>query len=390
MPAQDIATSLAHVNRPLLERVVRGIVGDFGAELANVTVTELDAGAGNPTTDGVWRIAGNAATAAGKRPWSVVLKVAVLPDDVATDHADNQHFNYWCREVDILNSPLLSDLPAAMKIPTFYGADFIEQRRAWIWLEDLGSDESAWTVAAYEFVARQLAVMQRPYLSETPLPSYAWLNADVPRRWWELLEPYRRAVLDRALAGYEPLRWFNPESTDTDLVLLMELNINPEPLLLAIDRLPVTFCHSDPNPNNIRLQADATGDPTLVLFDWQLAGLGGVGTDLSQLLCNVPAVLGGLERVEVERRVVDAYFDELTKAGADVTRDQVEFGYSASAILRRWTFNVAIFGSELEQTIETAGEATVAEQADGLIGSVRASSLPRLASRAMELASQLR
>jgi thiamine kinase-like enzyme len=155
--------------------------------------------------------------------------------------------------------------------------------------------------------------------------------------------------------------------------------------LAALDLLPLVLCHNDANIDNLLIRPLDDSVAALIVFDVQWVGFSGVGTELGQLLCNVPTMTEGITRHRVETRVIDAYLAELNADGADITRDQVEFGYSASACLRQFHFGVALAAEGLDAALDAGDDRRVREIAEAFVAGVLNGPLPRLAARAIEL-----
>ena len=382
----DIDRRLHGDERTVLVDVVGRVLGDPDVVVESCVVTPLAQGAGNPASGGIWRVSGSALSHGVSLPWSVVLKAVLCPTNVDSDHRAYSHINYWLREIDVLKSDVLSEMPTGMSTPHFFGSNLFADETAWLWLEDLGNlDRRHWSVASYIHAASRLARMQSPYLWGTPLPSEPWLNTKVQRKWVELVRPLTDVVLIPASEGYEPLWILDPNRTPNDMRTLVDFAYDIEPLLRRAESLPQTLCHNDPNIDNIALRATSDGGIDAVFFDWQWIGREGVGTDLGQLLCDLPATLDGLDRPTIEDQVLDAYRSELVSSGVAISRDEVEFGYCSSAISRHWIFSVALLGNDLGPVMADGNAAAVAARLDEFLAKTRAGRLPRLAHRAAEL-----
>lgn len=97
----------------------------------------------------------------------------------------------------------------------------------------------------------------------------------------------------------------------------------------------------------------------------------------------------GQTREQIEARIIDTYVDELNADGAVVTHDQVEYGYSASAVIRQFHFGLALLAGEIEDLLDTEAEAELRAKVATFIENNRGGPLPRLAARAYELTSEL-
>src|SRR5262249_9581445 len=96
-----------------LAPIVRRVLDASAAWPVDWSCEPLDVAAINPTTGGLYRVAGTAQTDAGPlRPWRVILKVLSRPDLSGTPLESGyavlpEDWNYWRREVLAFRSGLL-------------------------------------------------------------------------------------------------------------------------------------------------------------------------------------------------------------------------------------------------------------------------------------------
>src|SRR3712207_5004483 len=99
----------------------------------------------NPSSGGVYRLRGTAATTDGAAslPWSAVLKVLRSPAGVVTPDGtiipreaaeDGSLFLYWKREVLAYQEGLLADLPPGLSAPRCLGIVDQPEEHVWLWL----------------------------------------------------------------------------------------------------------------------------------------------------------------------------------------------------------------------------------------------------------------
>ena len=350
-------------------------------------VTKLKDGAGNPTSAGLWRISGTARANAVVQPWSVVMKKFVNPEGTFGDHNDQTHVNYWRRELDVFESDIYGDLPDGTALPAYFGSLDEGPDSVSILIEDLGDlDRSTWTLDTYVTAARALALIERRYLTHVPLPRASWINSDIPRKWGAVMQRYVDVWRLPAVAGYEPLEQLLDTPANRVTRPWIRALYEPEPLFAALDRLPHVFGHNDPNIDNLAVRLGPGGAPEVVLFDLQWSGITNVGSELSQLLCQVPATFEGRSRAEVDELVLAAYYHELVATNADVTFAQAEFGYAASATLRELPFSFGMLGLALEPLLEARDDDAVRAAVSAHLWAIEGGALPRLVNRAYELA----
>ena len=381
---RELSTTRPHV----LRDAVRVLLADPAAEVIDFQLQSLPAGAGNPTSAGLWRAKGFARSRGDVVEWSLVVKAVTLPTDTVFDHDDPNFLNYWRREIDVFGSSVLHELPAGLEAPAFYGDVELDlaDKHALLLMEDLGAvNRDQWNVDAYVFAGQRLAAWERPFLS-AERPVEPWLKGDVSRQWAHLAEGYFERYMALARSGDRALASLSLKSCEPVMRPLVRLIDDPESLLEPLDRLPQVMCHNDANIDNLVIRNGTEDTPVLVMFDVQWVGTSGVGTELGQLLTQVPTTMEGRSRAQVEERVIDAYLDELNAAGPMVTREQVEFGFSASAALREFHFSVALLGEDMDAAIDGGDADVVRETAEAFVAGIKNGPLPRLAARAYALA----
>jgi hypothetical protein len=388
----DVDYQLATTQPHALRDAVRALLADPFAQVIDFRTTPLAEGAGNPTSAGLWRASGFAHSGTDIIEWSLVVKALTLPPDTRLDHDDARFLNYWRREIEAFRSPLLRNLPPGMQTPAYYGDVDLDltDKHALLFMEDLGSiDRTSWDVDAYVFAARAFAAWQRPFVSQVPLPDEWWLSDDVARRWVGITESYFNSLVARAGSGFPPLAALNLRTCDPAMRPLLRTIYEPESLLVPLDQLPHVLCHNDANIDNLVIRQTPSGQE-LVMFDIQWTGAAGVGTELGQILCHVPMKAEGQTREQIEARVIDEYVKELNVDGIVVTREQVEFGYNASAALRQFHFALALLAEDLADLLDSESDTEIRAKVATFVDNNRGGPLPRLAARAYELTSALK
>jgi hypothetical protein len=111
-----------------------------------------------------------------------------------------------------------------------------------------------------------------------------------------------------------------------------------ETLLLALDRLPQTFCHLDAFPRNLLVDDEAQ---EVVALDWSYAGIGAVGAELAPMVAaSVCFFDAGPEQMQrIDDVVSVGYLEGLQTAWWDGNSDVVRLGYMAAASLRYGLFS---------------------------------------------------
>jgi hypothetical protein len=100
----------------------------------------------------------------------------------------------------------------------------------------------------------------------------------------------------------------------------------------ALNSTPQTLCHRDVFPRNAFVRPTPSGEQT-VLVDWAFVGPGPVGAELTPL---VEASMTWFEcgPEQAETTCLEGYLEGLQTAGWAGSREDVEFGYLASLVLR--------------------------------------------------------
>ena len=382
----DVSTQhigpLQHVNPVLLTTMVRRVVGSDTLTIDDWNVQSLTAGAPliNPGNGGIFRLAGTATDRSTTIPWSLVVKVLKNPAGIFLPNGfvisaemveDPANFSYWKREIDVLEAGVLDDLPANLHVPRYFGRSEQPGQGVWLWMEEIvDTSERQWPLERFGVVARQLGQFNGAYLTERALPSGAWVTNGWLRSWVTTgMATLADSLCEPAAWSHPHLRAAFPQPVREQLV---ELWHDHEALLDALDRLPRTFCHLDMHRANLLVQRRFDGQEQTIVIDWSLAGVAGVGEELTGLIV-ASVLLGHVARAEVvrlEQVAYDQYLAGLSDAGWHGDPRLVRFGYTASAALR-FSFLVAAAivqaagdrGHEVGTAQEDASAAIQAEQA---------------------------
>ena len=307
------------VDDNVLRRVVPGLVDDPAAQLIDARAERIVGGDGQGL--GVYRVRGTARLGDEARCWSAIVKVLPSAGDQPGDH--------WCyaeREVRAYRSGLIANLAGGLESPKCLAAQTDQAGRHHLWLEDLGSQDAAWTIERHACAARCLGRFNAAYLAEATIPDLPWLS----RRWlrgWLAESAHAVETLPR-YRDHPLVRRVYPPQVMADIV---EVWRHRERLLDALDRLPRTLCHNDAFRRNLAWRADE-----LLGLDWAFIGPGPIGAELSPLVSATVAFaeVRPEDRSELEEAVVSAYLTGLHDAGWRGSTDQVWLGYAATSLLR--------------------------------------------------------
>jgi Phosphotransferase enzyme family len=342
MPDAAVAPALTnqHLTAP-----VRLAIADPGAELGAWTMQSLAGGRG--LAGSVYRVTGDAQIGHNVVPWSLILKIIMNPH-----REQEQGVNYWKREFLAYQTLLLFDLPRGIAAPRCFGAVEHPEEATWLWLEDVEDiSASAWSVADYARTARHLGQFNGAYLVERELPLQMWLNRRLLRNW---LAQYAKYVeqFPAALGDSAVQQFCSRLAAERLLRLWHDRGV----LLDALEQLPQCFCHHDAFRRNLLTPA---ADRT-VAIDWEFAGIGAVGEELSPLIGGSLAMFSaeaGTAR-QLDEAAFAEYMDGLHDAQWQGNPATVRFAFTASAALRFglvWALWLAVKLSEGEdgrQTVE--------------------------------------
>ena len=304
----------------------------WGGDLT-LEVTPLTHNRANGVTQSVDRVQ------AGDR--SAVVKVLGrrtegVPDQW-TPSDEPSHFNYWRREALVYGAELPDAYAGSGVVaPRLLARRERDDGTVALWLEDLGSDDRAWTVDDVADAARRLGVAQGRVAVEGG-PDQPWLSQGFLRRY-ATSKPVDYRLL------YDGDRWAHPlvarHAPDGLRSGTRRLHEEADWFFALSERLPRTFCHLDFWPNNLVRSSDGE----LVLVDWSFAGNGALGEDVSNLIVDTvfDHFLGADDLAELDRRVVTAYLDGLGDAGWSGNEQLVRLGVWSAAVKYQWLMPVQL------------------------------------------------
>lgn len=319
----------SEVDRATLTTVVRVATGQPHLDLGPWQTTLLS----SQGRRSVWRFTGVGRDGAAEQPWSLILKEVRAPERADAHDTDVRDWAYWPRESLLYEAGIPQALAGPLRAPRCFGTMRPATNLRWIWLEELQDRYGGtWPLERYALAAHHLGACNAAYLVGRPLPTAPWLTADGLRS--------RSAS---AIAGLDRLRtpalWEHPllrQSFPRPVLGDLErLSAERERLLAAAARLPQTFCHLDAWHGNMAALVDASGDDVTVLFDWELAGYGALGVEISNLvwssLLEFKLASSDVERLEAQ--VVAGYMQGLASAGWKADPRQVRCAYLISSVL---------------------------------------------------------
>jgi hypothetical protein len=178
-----------------LTTVMRRSLGRGSVTISRWGMTPITYDATNPSSRGVYRVAGTGDDDGRRVSWSLVLKVVRSPEEVEArpgywprvflpEEGLDPPPMFWEREPFAYQSGLLDDLPAGLCAPKCFGVVRSVSSTYWLWLEDLkDAFEGHWTLNRYMDTARSLGRFNGAYLAGCALPAHPWLRYGWMRAW---------------------------------------------------------------------------------------------------------------------------------------------------------------------------------------------------------------
>ncbi len=274
----------------LLMPVLGRLFDDASTTATSFELVALKPGLGNPTSRGVYRVQGTAATASGEQPFSLVVK-HLADGRPFMDATDPTSWNYWRREIDLFESPIARRIPDGLGFPKYLGQSSLADGTALFWNADLGDlTKSKWTWEHCLTAARLAAELNSINIED--VASEPWLCSTMLAGWIEFRGDYFVPVAPAVVACAK-------SQPDTAAAYEVWGSYLDKHQLLAdiVVGARSTFVHGDYNLNN--LVPTANPDQPIIALDWQLAGVSGIGVDLASIL-NTTNELGVAE-VTLER-----------------------------------------------------------------------------------------
>lgn len=314
------------LTKELLSPAVQQSLEDDQILIKEFQVKALKPGAGNPTSLGVYRVFGTAATSNGDQSFSVVVKHLAngLP---MLDASEENYWNYWLREPRFFESPLVSLIPKSIGYPKYLGQSRLPDGTALFWNADLGDLEKAnWTWGDCLAAAKVVAELNSAKTSN--LAEFTWLNQTQVEGWAELHLRWGSFT-----AIYPTLKKLG-ESTDKSKAAMKVIgpyldhrNGKIEGLLKGGRQ---SFVHGDFNLNNLVPARGARQD--FVALDWQLCGVARLGTEVAAIFNT--AIEHGLIAAETSRldELCVAYTESFNELNPNEPVELNEVRVAASAM----------------------------------------------------------
>jgi hypothetical protein len=332
----DVPSAIAAIDAERLERILNA-PGESPMRVTHVTFEEIDFGAVNTTTAGVFRVRGAGVRAGRRARWSAILKVVQAPR--GRSGSDPSHWNYWKREALAYGSGLLASLPKGLSAPRCLAVEEPAPRAAWVWMEDLGSLASTragrpWSIARTRLAARHLGELNGAYLTgRAAIPTEPWIArgflAGAVADWKRHIGSLGRAD---GLWSHPRARSALPRSAREDVLRIYR---ETGPLLEALARLPQTLGHFDANRANL-FSRRREGRVETAAIDWAFLGTGAVGEEIGQLVSAnlIWQYTPAKDALRLLNAALSGYLEGLREAGYQGPESAVRLGCLGAAVLR--------------------------------------------------------
>jgi hypothetical protein len=347
------ALSTSHLLPPL-----RQLFGTEAVDDVEWHVAEINRGAVNPVTMGLYHVYGRVRVGDQTRDFSLILKTIQSPANIGLPHLgggdDQTHWNHWQREPSFYQSDLVGQLPEGIATPRCYGIQQWDGRIIWLWLEAVEYGRADLRqLDDLGFVAHQLGRLNGKFTHPAHLPQTDWLTTDTNLQWLEEIKGPANLLFT---SDGRP-KWEHPVLQS----LFPPTDHNPyHQFWQAIDRftvilqdLPRTWCHGDGNPANFKIRQTGSGSKEMVAMDWAMTGIGVLGQDVAQLIYDSYRFFAAEQWDALIQTLLDRYLDGLREMGWRGEERQVWLGYAITVLVRYGIFLFYFIGLELKDADET-------------------------------------
>jgi thiamine kinase-like enzyme len=276
---------LTKINKDTLHKVLTKMLGEPIVN-ADYQMKKLQGG----TVGDVWLVTGTARALDERAfPYSLVLKIQGKWERFGDVHS-------WRREYDLYSSGLEAYFTESLRWPTCYHTEMnTQENEAQIWMEYIdGTTGLKLSEEMYEDAAYELGKFQGRLFAEKPsvLDQISNLsNLEFIQNYYERYKSWP--------VVYDYIRSDNCEIPMHLRKMLMDIDQKSDGLFEKIKGLPVVLCHRDFWVANIFSE-----DQKIRLIDWDTAGWGYMGEDISSLIADESDLKS---MVSLYKRCVPAY-----------------------------------------------------------------------------------
>ena len=312
---EEILTRLKAIDPLILNEVVRKDQRSPTFAITEWSVGRLsDKGIMNP--DGLWLYRGLGQDQAGRRPWSVVLKILKRQEQEPSP----TNMWHWKREVWLAQSGLTERLPGPVRAPLFYKVDETAEG-AMLWFEYIENHpQTPWRKDDFVFAAHQIGRWNGAVAASGQLIDEPWLTRAQHQLWYPDADP------ERDFQNQQNQNFIQGELRKRYEQLWAGRNLFYE----TLESLPTIFTHFDTQRRNLIIRLGQDSQKELVLLDWAQCGLAPIGTEMyhmvgmSSMFFEWP--LSAVR--ELDTAVFGSYLQGLRVAGCDVDAIQVRLAYT--------------------------------------------------------------
>lgn len=258
----------------LLEPAVRRFFAGDDVKVIGFDIKALKPGAGNPVSLGVYRVSGTAEHQTETKPFSLVVK-HLADGRPFMDASSPTGWNFWRREIEFFESPLVERIPLTLGHPTYLGQSLLADGSALFWNGDLGDLETdEWTWEDCLNAVRIVAELNSAKSDD--LSDYPWLNRSQVEGWAKLHQEWQ--TFD---ANYPMLLEITQSAGDFANAEFVKYLNRPDYIGGILKGGRHSLVHGDFNLNNL---VPTKGAVKLLALDWQLCGEARIGTEIAAVL----------------------------------------------------------------------------------------------------------
>ena len=342
--------------RPIASQVLATEAIPFG----KLSVEKIGHSAGQATV-GIYRVVGQAKTAAGEQSWCAVAKVLGPPAVELPGMTIEAQ-----REVEVYHSGVFAKLRGGIRAARCYGIQ-VRNDLQLMWLEDLSQEpQSSWPPEQFIETAYHLGQFNA-YWPEAELPQWAWLNHKTFGKFF-MRQPFQGA-LERLpeLQSHPLITQVAPPDVAAET---LQFWAESDRLFEKIEQLPKGICHLDCHPGNLFPMQNEAGQTYTVAIDWAEVGIGAYGIDVGHILTRPikQMKLPFEEMKAVVAQTFESYVNGLTEAGWVGDKKQVKYTYlvrlGCEAFRNITVVILAVENPKIREVIEYNSKASLEETAE--------------------------
>lgn len=318
--ATDSLSKFSQMSADDLRPILRQVLDTDADPLDGWTATEIGRSAGTSTA-GIYRVTGNALSAAGERSWSAIVKVIGPPriPDREFDWASGQ------RELAVYQSGLFASAQSRVRSPRCYALE-PWQDLYFIWLEDLSTAPyPPWLPEYFVHTAQDVGQFNGQW-SGAFLPEWTWLN---PAGLRSKYRNSRHADMFSRLPAFQEDTLARRALPPDVFAQLPQLWLDGQELLAKVEATSKCLCHRDYHAKNLFPMPDTGAGRYTIAIDWDQTGIEYVGADIGLLLASATKWLElPLDQAAtLVDPVFEAYLAGLVESGWSGNEDDVQLTY---------------------------------------------------------------